>query len=197
MNHNAFKTVLLVEDEAVTSAIESRMLEKHGYTVLSADTGERAVEMALNNQDIDVILMDIDLGTGIDGTQAAENILRLKNIPILFLSSHTEQAIVDKTEKITSFGYVVKNSGETVLMASIRMAFRLYDANLVNESKSIELQSTNEQLEATNEELQASMEELIRTNDELEKLLIKHNLSEKALRDSEKEFRSMFDASPA
>ncbi len=197
MNHNAFKTVLLVEDEAVTSAFESRMLEKHGYTVLSADTGERAVEMALNNQDIDVILMDIDLGTGIDGTQAAENILRLKKIPVLFLSSHTEQAIVDKTEKITSFGYVVKNSGETVLMASIRMAFRLYDANLANEAKSIELQSANEQLEATNEELQASMEELIRTNDELEELLITHNLSEKALRDSEKEFRSMFDASPA
>ncbi|MFW5808454.1 MAG: PAS domain-containing protein, partial [Spirochaetota bacterium] len=44
------------------------------------------------------------------------------------LSSHTEPAIVHKTESITSYGYVVKNSGETVLITSIKMAFRLHHA---------------------------------------------------------------------
>jgi len=46
------------------------------------------------------------------------------------LSSHTEPEIVSKTERITSYGYVIKNSGETVLIASIKMAFKLHKAHM-------------------------------------------------------------------
>ena len=178
-------TILLVEDEPVTSLAESRMLRKHGYTVVAVSTGEEAVETALSKKKIDIILMDIDLGNGIDGTQAAEKILGVKNIPIIFLSSHTEQEIVDKTEKITSYGYVVKDSGETILLASIRMAFRLHEAYLLNQKKSEELEATNEEMEATNEELQTTMEELIGTNEELENLLRKHEQALRTLREHE------------
>ncbi len=74
--------------------------------------------------------MDIDLGRGIDGTIAAQLILKGRELPIVFLSSHTEPEIVKKTEKITSYGYVVKNSSNTVLDASIKMAFKLFDASI-------------------------------------------------------------------
>jgi len=74
--------------------------------------------------------MDIDLGPGIDGTQAAERILEHKDIPVVFLSSHTEPEVVEKTEKITSYGYVVKNTGVTVLDASIKMALKLFEARM-------------------------------------------------------------------
>ncbi|MFW5784062.1 MAG: PAS domain S-box protein, partial [Spirochaetota bacterium] len=78
--------------------------------------------------EIDLVLMDINLGAGIDGTQAAEQILARRELPIVFLSSHTEPEVVEKTEKITSYGYIVKNSGETVLTTSVKMAFRLFDS---------------------------------------------------------------------
>jgi DNA-binding NarL/FixJ family response regulator len=65
------------------------------------------------NTNIDLILMDIDLGGGIDGAKAAEEILKDFYIPILFLSAHTEKEIVEKTEKITSYGYVVKSADDT------------------------------------------------------------------------------------
>ena len=79
--------------------------------------------------------MDIDLGPGIDGTEAARQIREYRELPIVFLSSHTEPEIVERTEKITSYGYVVKSSSITVLDASIKMAFRLFQANrkLTNE----------------------------------------------------------------
>lgn len=73
--------------------------------------------------------MDIDLGKGIDGTDAAQIILQSREIPVVFFSNHTESEIVEKTEKITSYGYVVKNSGETVLLASIKMAFKLFNTH--------------------------------------------------------------------
>ncbi|HPV39793.1 MAG TPA: PAS domain S-box protein [Spirochaetota bacterium] len=129
MTGKPVKTILLVDDEAIIAMSEARMLEKHGYKVITAYTGEQAIKTAAEITSLDLILMDIDLGSGMDGTQAADIILKNMDIPVLFLSSHTEPEVVDKTEKITSYGYVVKNSGETVLLASIRMAFKLHAAH--------------------------------------------------------------------
>jgi PAS domain S-box-containing protein len=129
MNNDVRKRILLAEDEALVAAAEKADLEEYGYDVIIVNNGEKAVQTILGgNEKIDLILMDIDLGDGIDGTQAAEQILNFKEIPIVFLSSHTEKEIVEKTEKITSYGYIVKNSGITVLDASIKMAFKLFSA---------------------------------------------------------------------
>lgn len=123
------RTILLVEDNVITAMEEQVSLEKYGYNVIPAYSGQEAVEIFNNNTGIELILMDIDLGTGVNGPDAARMILKIREIPIVFLSSHIEPEIVETTEKITSYGYVVKNSGITVLDASIKMAFRLFDAN--------------------------------------------------------------------
>ena len=122
------RTILLVEDEAILALTEKMQLEKYGYTVRTVPSGEKAVEAVETSSHIDLILMDLNLGKGIDGTEAAGIILEGHDIPIVFVSSHTEPEIVEKTEKITSYGYVVKNSSITVLDASIKMAFKLFEA---------------------------------------------------------------------
>jgi len=128
MIKNNKKTILLVEDEALIAIAEAQILKKHGYEVLTVNSGEKAIEAIDTNPRISLVLMDIDLGKGIDGPEAAKRILATQDLPIIFLSSHTEPEVVERTEKITSYGYVVKNSGATVLDASIKMAFRLFDA---------------------------------------------------------------------
>ena len=122
------KILLLVEDEVITAVTEKIQLERYGYTVQTTNSGEEAVSIAMSSKDLDLILMDINLGDGLDGTEAAKLILKDQDIPIVFVSSHTERDIVEKTENITSYGYVVKNSGITVLDASIKMAFKLFDS---------------------------------------------------------------------
>ena len=132
------KTILLVEDEAVNARLTCRILEKNGYRVINVYSGEEALEVTSKNGKIDLILMDIDMGDGIDGISAASQILSKKDIPLVFLSSHSEAEFVKKTEEITSYGYVLKNSGEAVLIASINMALKLYYANrkiIDNEAK--------------------------------------------------------------
>jgi PAS domain S-box-containing protein len=123
------KRILLVEDEALIAMVEARTLKEYGYEVVTAHNGTKAIEAIDTDPDISLILMDIDLGRGIDGTEAAREILKKKDIPVLFLSSHTEPEVVERTEKITSYGYVVKSSSITVLDASIKMAFKLFDAS--------------------------------------------------------------------
>jgi PAS domain S-box-containing protein len=136
------KTILLVEDEALIALAEKTALEQYGYSVIAANSGEEAVSTFGNRPDIDLVLMDVDLGKGIDGTEAAGIILKDRDVPVVFLSSHTERAIVDKTERITSYGYVVKNSGDIVLQASIKMAFKLFDANSKAEKEKEHLETT-------------------------------------------------------
>lgn len=131
MRQQLFKRkILLVEDELLIAKLESRLLEKRGYVPTCVYSGEDAIQIIDEAPAaFDLILMDIDLGDGkIDGTEVAAQILSKVDIPLLFLSSHTEPEVVEKTEMITSYGYVVKNSGITILDASIKMAFKLFEA---------------------------------------------------------------------
>ena len=78
------------------------VLQGYGYKVISALSGREAMEIVERTPEVDLVLMDIDLGKGMDGTEAAMRILEIRSVPIVFLSSHTEKEIVERTEKITS-----------------------------------------------------------------------------------------------
>ncbi|HTO93466.1 MAG TPA: PAS domain S-box protein, partial [Bacteroidota bacterium] len=122
--------LLLVEDDAVVGMNQSLILQREGYEVVRALNAERAIALVREEvPPVDLVLMDIDLGRGMDGGGAARTILALRDIPVIFLTSHTEKEIIERTAGITNYGYVLKTSGEEVLFASIRMAFRLHDAH--------------------------------------------------------------------
>ncbi len=123
------KKLLLVEDEAIISMVTAKMLKGRGYEVITVNNGKKAVETAGKDSSIDLILMDIDLGSGINGPEAARQILLNNNIPIVFLTSHSEQSVVETVKEITRYGYVIKNSGDFVLLSSIEMAFELFDSH--------------------------------------------------------------------
>jgi PAS domain S-box-containing protein len=153
------KNILLVEDEAILALSEKAALERYGYAVTTVDSGEQAVQaMADSPADFDLVLMDINLGSGMDGTEAAALILKQHDLPVIFLSSHTNPDVVGKTEKITSYGYVVKCSSITVLDASIKMAFRLHDAHIELGTRKQHLDTALRQYEQLAEELAGSEE---------------------------------------
>jgi PAS domain S-box-containing protein len=147
MNNKENKTILLVEDEAIIAMNDSFKLKEYGYNVIKVLTGQKAIEVVNDNKnEIDLILMDINLGEGINGTETAEIILKDHDIPLLFHSSYTDREIVGKTENITSYGYVVKN-GITVLDASIKMAFRLHEAYQKSKNQKIEDEVKKQELQ--------------------------------------------------
>ncbi|WP_411821892.1 PAS domain S-box protein [Leptospira sp. 'Mane'] len=127
---------------------ESIQLKNYGYDVMSVTNSNDALN-ALGDHEtrFDLVLMDIDLGSEMDGTETAKLILEKYDIPLLFLSSHTEPEVVTKTENITSYGYVVKNSGITILDASIKMAFKLYDAYQHLNHHQAEIETSRKELE--------------------------------------------------
>jgi len=126
----ACKKILIVDNEAIIALAESEVVRAHGYETVTSSSGEKAIDMVEADSSIDLVLMDIDLGAGIDGTEAARQILAIRNIPIVFLTSHSERAMVEKVRGITRYGYVLKDSGDFVLTSSIEMAFELFEAHM-------------------------------------------------------------------
>ena len=119
------KRILIVDDDTLISGDLQTTLEENGYSTITASNANEAIDTARNTPIIDLILMDIKLGPGMDGAEAAKQIIRGKEIPVVFLSCYTESETVAMTHGINSYGYVVKNSGTAVLLATINMAFRL------------------------------------------------------------------------
>lgn len=115
-----------MEDQAVVAIAQSAKLKRHGLTVRVAYTREDAVD-SIQQESFDIVLLDLDL-RGIDGTEVAKKILAHRSVPIVILTEHTEQEFVEKVRQITRYGYVLKSSGEFVLIESVRMALELFDA---------------------------------------------------------------------
>ncbi|MBN2049432.1 MAG: PAS domain S-box protein [Spirochaetales bacterium] len=122
------RTILLVEDQQSVSMAQAKIITGFGYSVITARTGEEAVEIATGANSIDLILMDIELGPGMNGMETARNILSKRDIPIVFLTSHVDREIAERISGIPHYGYVIKTTGPYVLHSSIEMALELHDA---------------------------------------------------------------------
>lgn len=78
-------TILVVDDEAFILSVISRMLEREGYNVVVAGSGEHALTL-LGTFSISLVLTDIRM-PGMDGVQLAATILkRCPELPLLFVS---------------------------------------------------------------------------------------------------------------
>ncbi len=136
------KMILLVDDETIVALTQKNTLEKCGYAVTIVNSGEEALELIDGSAKFDLILLDIDLGDGLNGIQTAEKILSSHDIPIMFLSSHTDPHTIQNSATIPSYGFLIKEMPISVFDTSIKMAFKLFDANRKTKELKDKLQST-------------------------------------------------------
>ncbi len=86
-------TVLLVEDEAMVRAVAERALSRQGYTVLSAENGEAALELLESCQAPDLLISDVVMPTMDGPTMARHARERYPALPILFMSGYAEEQL--------------------------------------------------------------------------------------------------------
>jgi two-component system cell cycle sensor histidine kinase/response regulator CckA len=114
--------VLVVEDEALIAEEIHDRLTRLAFDVVGVeDTGEGAVRMADRTRP-DLVLMDIRLKGHMDGIAAAAEIRRDLDIPVVFLTAHSDQATLQRAKAAAPFGYVLKPFQERDLVVTIDMA---------------------------------------------------------------------------
>lgn len=117
--------ILVAEDSLIVNQHIRRALESGGHGVISAFSGAEALAEA-NKEFPDLILMDIMMETSSDGIDAAMEIKRTIDIPIIFLTALTDEPTLKKAKISQPYGYVVKPFNEAELLSNIDVA--LYKA---------------------------------------------------------------------
>lgn len=122
--------ILIVEDEMVSAMSLAADLEDLDYEVVeTATSGEEALQFAAQLQP-DLILMDINLIGSMDGIEAATEIRQRFNIPVVFLTSYSDSATLQRARLTGSFGYLLKPFKTPEVRASIEIALSKYQEEL-------------------------------------------------------------------
>jgi len=87
-------SVLLVEDEPAVRAVARQVLETCGYTVVTASSGEEALERCLKGLEPDLLITDVVM-PGITGSQLVAHLRAHRDgMRVLYTSGFTEDAVV-------------------------------------------------------------------------------------------------------
>ncbi|MBF0377773.1 MAG: PAS domain S-box protein [Desulfamplus sp.] len=110
-----YETILLVEDEVPLLEMTKIMLQKIGYTVIGAETPQKAIELAIEHKGkIDLLMSDVVMPL-INGRELAMKITSLyPNIKCLFMSGYTADVIahhgvLDKSVNFIQKPFTIKD----------------------------------------------------------------------------------------
>jgi len=86
-------TILIVEDEDMVRAVAERALTRQGYTVLTAEHGEAALELLATHQRPDLLISDVVMPMMDGPTMVRHARKRYPDLPILFMSGYAEEQL--------------------------------------------------------------------------------------------------------
>ena len=102
-------TVLLVDDEESILSVGKQMLERIGFTVITARDGREAVELYKQNlEEISLVLLDLVM-PHLDGEETFRELRRAKsNVKVVMCSGYNEQEVTQKFAGKTISGFIQK-----------------------------------------------------------------------------------------
>lgn len=128
-------SVLVVEDDGIVATDIADALTRFGYSLAGrASTGVEATQKAELCQP-DLVLMDVRLRGGMDGISAAQEILRRRRVPLVFLTASSDPSTIKRALAIEPFGYLVKPFREAELRATIELALCHHRAGLAAQER--------------------------------------------------------------
>jgi DNA-binding response OmpR family regulator len=119
--------ILIVDDDKNLLEVIKYNLEKDGYSIVLAEDGTQAIEIARKEKP-DLIILDVML-PGIDGFEVCRILRKEMSVPILMLSAKTDE--IDKVVglELGADDYISKPFSVRELMARVRATLRRRESN--------------------------------------------------------------------
>ena len=122
--------ILVAEDESLIAEALRNTLEKMGLIVTGVvASGEDAIARAEETSP-DLVLMDIRLRGNLDGIEAAGTIHDRFDIPVIYLTAHSDDATVNRAKRTGPFGYLLKPFSGRELRVTVEMALQKHAMEL-------------------------------------------------------------------
>jgi PAS domain S-box-containing protein len=119
-------TIIIVEDEAIVAEDLTKKVCALGYRVLATVcTGEEALQFT-QTQRPDLVMLDLTLAGKLDGIETAQQLDALHQIPVVYVTAHSDRETVKRANLAGHFGYVLKPFSERDL--AIQLDIALYKA---------------------------------------------------------------------
>src|SRR5215472_7835025 len=114
--------ILIVEDEGIIADNIASRLQKSGYQVAGiADSAEAALARVPEAKP-DLVLMDIHIKGSLDGIETTRKLRETFDIPVIYLTAHTDPQTIDRAKRTGSFGFLTKPIDHRTLATTIEMA---------------------------------------------------------------------------
>lgn len=114
--------VLVVEDELLFAEQLEVALEDLGYEFVGPATDARIALSLHRTETVDVALLDVQLRGLVDGMQLAAQLLAQRPIPLIFLTSRTDEATFARARLLGAAAYLVKPVEPAALQRAIELA---------------------------------------------------------------------------
>jgi two-component system KDP operon response regulator KdpE len=121
------KKVLVIEDESAILTFLRTSLEKNGWVMLEARTGQQGLELAASKKP-DVILLDLGLPDQ-DGIDVLKSIRQWTSAPVIIVSARGKEHDKVRGLNVGADDYLTKPFGVAELMARLRVALRHADGS--------------------------------------------------------------------
>jgi PAS domain S-box-containing protein len=122
--------VLIAEDESLIAEELQDRLNRMGLTVAAVvASGEDAIARARELLP-DLVLMDIRLKGHLDGIEAAACLREQFNIPVIYLTAHSDDATINRAKRTGPVGYLLKPFAERELSVTIELALHRHAAEV-------------------------------------------------------------------
>lgn len=141
-------TILVVDDNPTNIQVLFHLLQRSGYEVAVAKSGEKALER-LNNFRADLILLDVMM-PGIDGFETCRRLKegdRTQDIPIIFMTALSDTVDKVKGLNLGAVDYITKPIQHEEALARIRIHLQLQDLTKQLAEKNALLAQSNQTLE--------------------------------------------------
>jgi len=117
-------TVMLVDDEAPFVETMTKRLSKRDLTIITAFSGEEALELIDKNRNTDVVILDVKM-PGLDGIETLEKIRKqFPLIEVIMLTGHATVESAIEGMKLGAFDYMMKPCEIEQLMSKVLEATR-------------------------------------------------------------------------
>ena len=114
--------ILIVDDDHTTSSVMQLYLENFGFIVPDiASSGAEAINKTKSLKP-DLVLMDINLGKGLNGIDTAEVIMRNFHVPVIYVTSYHDDETLKRAQLTNPYGFINKPLRDTDLKTTIRLA---------------------------------------------------------------------------
>jgi two-component system chemotaxis response regulator CheY len=120
------KTIFIVDDSATILLSISGILGKAGYAVEKAANAEEALRKFQGGVKIDLLITDLNM-PGMNGIELIKEVRRLpayKFVPILFLTTESQQSKKAEAKAAGASGWIVKPATADELLNTIKLVIR-------------------------------------------------------------------------